>query len=314
MYADPMELGRSFPIRKAKKQKQAFRGAVEAYARELGYSCRMEKCSFGGQNIIIGNDEKAEYLVTAHYDTCAAMPFPNLLTPCSFLPFILYQLFTVVWMLAIPVIPGFIAWWFLRDSHTALLVWYGFFWVNFLLMMAGPANKSNVNDNTSGVVAALELARSLPENLRDKVSFVLFDLEEAGFVGSSAYRKSHKARTDRQLILNLDCVGDGDFLMMFPTSKLKKDTERMTQLRKICGSYGEKSLSIREKGFSVYPSDQKCFPKAVGICALRKSPFGLYMSRIHTKRDTVMEQTNINILRAALSSLICRTVKEGEKT
>ena len=75
---------------------------------------------------------------------------------------------------------------------------------------------------------------------------------------------------------------------------------------------GCKDLSLRDKGFSVYPSDQKNFPLGVGICALRKGKLGLYMSRIHTRRDTVLEETNVYILRAALTSLItCAENKKG---
>ena len=56
----------------------------------------------------------------------------------------------------------------------------------------------------------------------------------------------------------------------------------------------------------MYPSDQANFPWGVGICALRKGKAGLYLSRIHTRRDTVLEETNVNILRAALTTFLCR--------
>ena len=51
--------------------------------------------------------------------------------------------------------------------------------------------------------------------------------------------------------------------------------------------------------------DQGNFPFGVGICALRRNKVvGLYMNRIHTSRDTILEETNVNILRAALTTLI----------
>ena len=79
----------------------------------------------------------------------------------------------------------------------------------------------------------------------------------------------------------------------------------MDALRDICVAYDGKSLALREKGFAYYPSDQKHFPYGVGIAAFRRAKgIGLYCSRIHTWRDTVLEQTNVNILRAALTSLI----------
>ena len=312
MFTTPMEIGDAFPIRKSRKQKQAFREAVESYARELGYGCVMEKGSFGCVNVIMGDPDRAEYLVTAHYDTCAGMIFPNFITPCNPVIYILYQLFIVAWMSVISAVPALAVGYWKGSPEIAYIVWYVLYWVFFLLMLFGPANKNNANDNTSGVVTVLEMMRSFPEAQRDKVCFVLFDLEEAGLIGSSAYRKAHKEKTNGQLVLNLDCVGDGDHIMMIPTGKLKKDKARMKALKGICGEVGERKILLREKGFSVYPSDQKNFPLGVGICALRKGAVGLYMSKIHTGRDQTLEQTNVNILRSALTSLItCGPDKKG---
>ena len=160
------------------------------------------------------------------------------------------------------------------------------------------------------MVTLLEIARTLPENQRDKVCFVLFDLEELGVIGSASYRKAHKAQVQKQIVLNMDCVGDGNELLLFPTGKLKKDPQKMALLRTCCGFFGEKRVSLFEKGLAVYPSDQSNFPYGVGICALRKGKLALYLSRIHTARDTVLDQTNVNILRAALTSLVSRS--QGE--
>lgn len=305
MIQAPMDVLCSFPVRKSKKQKQAFRDAVQSYAASLGYDSRVEKGSFGARNILIGDHAEAEYLVTAHYDTCARLPIPNLITPCNFWAFLGYQLLVVCVMLVIPLIPaaavGFIA----GDFMTGYDVWYGLFWVMLLLMLFGPANRHNANDNTSGVVTVLEIARSLPKELRGKVCFVLFDLEEAGLIGSASYQSKHKKETENQIVLNLDCVGDGDELMMFPTGKLKKDLRKLDALRSMCGRWGKKSLALRDKGFCVYPSDQANLPYGVGIAAFRRSNWaGLYCSRIHTDKDTILEKENVNILRECIVDLI----------
>ena len=94
--------------------------------------------------------------------------------------------------------------------------------------------------------------------------------------------------------------------MMFPTKQLRKDRRKLTSLYRACGYFGKKSLLVHEKGAGIYPSDQKHFPYGVGICALRKRKKILYMSRIHTNKDTVLDKTNVNILRAALTTFICR--------
>lgn len=78
----------------------------------------------------------------------------------------------------------------------------------------------------------------------------------------------------------------------------------MALLQKAAGTFGKKSITVHQKGFSIYPSDQANFPKGVGICALHRSRLALYMSRIHTPKDTVLEETNVSILRAAIISMI----------
>ena len=78
----------------------------------------------------------------------------------------------------------------------------------------------------------------------------------------------------------------------------------MTILREMNGSMGEKSVFVHEKGFSTYPSDQKNFPYGVGIAAFRRlKGIGLYVDRIHTWRDTVLDEKNVNYLRDTLLKL-----------
>lgn len=300
----PMDALYEFPVRKTKQQKQDFRKAVRAYAESLGYSCREEQGTFGCRNLVIGDPETAKYLVTAHYDTCAGMILPNFISPCNVVLYLGYQLGLVCLLAAVSSAAGVGAG-LLFGSGAVKWTSMSVYWLLLFLMILGPANETNANDNTSGVVTLLEIARTMPENQRHKVCFVLFDLEEAGLIGSASYRKKHKKATDNQLVLNLDCVGDGDHLMMFPTKKLRKDRRKLTSLYRACGYFGKKSLLLREKGAFAYPSDQKHFPYGIGICALRKWKKLLYMSRIHTKKDTVLEQTNVNILRAALTTFIC---------
>ena len=299
-----MDILSAFPVRKSKQQKQEFRDAVQSYLAQFGYSASVEKGSLGCRNVVIGDPETAQYLITAHYDTCARLPIPNLITPCNFWAFLGYQLVVMLLMLLVPAIPGALAGLLAGSFDVGYYVWFLCVWAVIALVMIGPANKHNANDNTSGVVTLLEIARSLPESQRGKVCFVLFDLEEAGLIGSAAYRKAHKKASDSQLVLNLDCVGDGDYIRFFPTKKLKKDRKKLTSLYKACGYLGKKDVLVHEKGFSVCPSDQANFPYGVGICALRKKGKTLYLSRIHTPKDTILEETNVNILRAALITFI----------
>jgi len=304
MFVNPIDILEQFPVRKSKQQKKAFRMAVQSYGESIGYTVTAEPGRFGACNLLMGDPENAKFLVTAHYDTCAKMLLPNFITPCNVPLYLAYQLGLILLIGVGAIAAGVAAGLLFGDwvvKWTILLA----FCLLLLSLIFGPANKHNANDNTSGVVTLLEMAKTMPENQRHKVCFVLFDLEEAGLIGSASYRMKHKKASDNQLILNLDCVGDGDHLRMFPTKKLLKDRRKLTSLYRACGYFGEKNLLVQEKGRYVYPSDQKHFPYGVGICALRKRKKLLYMSRIHTTKDTVLEETNVNILRAALTTFIC---------
>ncbi len=310
MIQKPMDVLRQHPVRKSRKQKSAFREDVMSYLRELGYDVKEEKGSFGSRNVVAGDTQSAEFLLTAHYDTCAHMPFPNLITPCNFWSFMGYQLFTVIVMFAFVFIFGLVTMLLTNNQDITFYVSYASLWLFLALLMFGPANRNNANDNTSGVVTLLEIAKNLPVQHRSEVCFVLFDLEEAGLLGSASYAKAHKQSIKNQLVLNLDCVGDGEEIVMFPGSKLKKQRDRMDALESICGSAGCKTVSLRKKGFSVYPSDQANFPLGVGIAALHHSPFGLYLGRIHTNRDTILDEDNVMILRDRLIHLITGSAEQ----
>lgn len=302
-----MDITTAFPVRRSASQRSAFREAVGEYARNLGYTVCVEENKKGCHNLIIGDAAAAKYLVTAHYDTPARSPFPNFYTPNNLFLYFSYQMLLVLAYMAVAGIVCLPFWLVSHDSFITFLAWYIAYMVLVFSGRFGPANKNNWNDNTSGVVTLLETARTMPQNRRSKVAFILFDQEEKGLVGSKAYRNAHKAQTEGQTILNLDCVGDGDEIRIFPTKKLKEDAAAMAWLSTVCGASGAKNIALKEKGISFYPSDQKNFPHAVAIAAFQKKRFvGLYHGRIHTGRDTVLDRTNVNILRAALTTLICQ--------
>ena len=310
MLKNPYDILTAHPVRKNNTQKERFRQEVQDYLQTLGYSTNVESGSFGSKNLVIGDPDRAKYLVTAHYDTCARMFVPNLITPCNALLFILYQIFVCLLLIVPTLAVGALVGYLFHSFFVGYFLWMVLLWTGIALMLVGPANSSNVNDNTSGVVNVLEIAKSLPEHYRKDVCFVLFDLEEAGLIGSASYRKAHKKASESQMVLNLDCVGEGDEIYLFPTSKLKKNQKKLADLDKITGNFGKKTVAVRKQGFSIYPSDQAHFPYGVGICALNRGKLGLYLSKIHTPRDTVLDETNVNILRAAIITMITGTAAQ----
>ena len=162
-----------------------------------------------------------------------------------------------------------------------------------------------VGDNTSAVITLLEIARTLPENQRHKVCFVLFDLEITGLSGSAAYRKKHKEATDTQFVLHLDSVGYGDSLLMIPTKQLLKDRRKLTSLYRACGYFGRKSLLVHESSVPVFCSSPRYFPYGVGIFSVQKQKKIPYFLSIRCDKDSDIDLTNVNILRAALTTFVC---------
>ena len=89
------EILEKYQVRKTKKQKTAFIEYVKKTAELAGYDFKVEKGAFGARNIVIGDPDSAKVLYTAHYDTCARLPFPNFITPKNILVYLMYQLLIV---------------------------------------------------------------------------------------------------------------------------------------------------------------------------------------------------------------------------
>lgn len=297
-----------FPVRKSGAQKAAFRDWLCRTLREAGYETKIEesKSLVCSANVVAGDIDRAELVVGAHYDTCAVLPVPNFITPRNPVIFLVYQLLLAAVMVGLAVGAEILV---LRlfdpPMWVALAVVYVVLIFILWWMMAGKANKHNVNDNTSGIITLLETALSLPEEQRNKIAFVFFDNEEKGLFGSAAFYKKHKAAMKDKLLLNFDCVSDGDHILFFPSKALKKEGAVLSRLETAFPSAGEKQVEIPTKGFAVYPSDQKHFPKGVGVAALNRAKIiGYYLGRIHTGRDTVMDERNIELLRKGILTLL----------
>ena len=285
-----------FQVRKSKKQKAAFRDWLCGELTAAGYAPTVEKSAIAA-NVVVGDPENAEVLFTAHYDTQAVLPIPNFITPRNFFWYLLYQFVVVGSMFLIAGIVAGLLLLFRLPVEAAMLVFSVVLLVCCWWLIDGPANKHTVNDNTSGVITLVEAALALPVEDRPKVCFVFFDNEEKGMLGSSAFAGKHKQVKKSKLVVNFDCVSDGPSIQFFPSRKLKKDKTKLDSLEKAFRSAGDRRVEV-VRGFGFYPSDNAAFRLGAGVCALRKHKiFGWYMSRIHTAKDTVMEEENIELLR-----------------
>lgn len=287
------ELFEKYEIRKNKKQKTQFIDWVKGMATDKGWEFNIQDGVIGTRNIIIGNPDKAKVIYTAHYDTCAKMIVPNFITPKNFLVYLLYQVIICLLLF----VPAFVfntlfVVLFPDLVELSFLISYIILLVILWLMMAGPANKHTANDNTSGVATILACLDKFKQE--DKVAFILFDNEEVGLVGSNSYASKHKLIAKGTLLVNFDCVSDGD-TMLFVLNKKTKDL--VDTFKESYESDRDVKTDVVYKGV-FYPSDQTAFKKGIGVCAMKKNKFfkSGYIDRIHTKRDTIFRDENIMYL------------------
>ncbi len=283
-------------VRKTRGQKTAF---IEFMQQQLP-QLRVEK-SWGGRNLVLGDPDTAKVIFTAHYDTCAKLPFPNFITPLNLFLYIGYNVLVCLPFLAL--LFGMMA--VLRGAGMPRLAG------NFLssavmlgvmlwVLMLGKPNPHTANDNTSGVITLCQLWAALTPAQREKTALVFFDNEENGLLGSAGFSMRHKADV---LLINFDCVSDGDYILLALNRRVKKRYGEL--LRQIYAPAGVKTVLHTTK--AVYPSDQANFKLGVGVAALKhKKGVGYYMNKIHTKRDTVFDQRNIDYLTEASVRLVSR--------
>lgn len=187
------ELLEKYQVRKTRKQKDEFIKFATEQIDELGYKYKTNENHKGckSRNIVVGDVNNAKVIFTAHYDTCARLPFPNFCTPLNMPLYILFQLLICI--------PLFLVLWLANWAKDVLLdnflifaernlfstiativvcfipvfICFIFIW----LIMCGPANKHTANDNTSGVATLFDIMKKMPQDKRNNVAFVFFDHE-----------------------------------------------------------------------------------------------------------------------------------------
>lgn len=290
----------SYQIRKTKKQKQDFTAFLQTHIPELHVQETVfPKC----RNLIIGDPTTAKLILTAHYDTCPQLPFPNFITPKKPLLCILYSLVIAIPFLLIVFLLNYLLnllylnYWV--QSAISLLVYAALIYLVFF----GPANKTTANDNTSGVITLLEIYQSLSAQQKAEVCFVFFDNEEKGLLGSSMFRKKYKKQVKDKLLVNFDCVSDGDHFLLGVSKSASQKYQSI--LSSVYTPTDTKHVLLENLKKIHYPSDQAGFPMAMAVAALNyKKPLGYYMDKIHTKRDTVFQEENIQYLKDRTIQLI----------
>ena len=292
-------------VRKTRKQKDAF---IDWVLGEFPNAKVETGGMLNSRNVVIGDVRRARTVISAHYDTCAELPFPNLIMPKNFILTLLWSLLICLPFFAFVLGAEWLAGFLTNSATLAYLVRIVALCLVFWLILSGWANPNTFNDNTSGVVTVLRLAKRCRDEGIGDVAFVLFDHEETGLFGSSFFRSHHKKEMLNTLLINLDCISDGDDVMVVVNRRA----------RKLHGDLFEKSFLATEKkrvrfdsaGLTFYPSDQMGFRLNIAICALKKKWGVLYLDRIHTRRDTAWDEENLALVENGILSFLKTTENE----
>jgi hypothetical protein len=285
-----------------RKEKNKFLDTVEEKLIEYGYE--FERKKFGKIIKSVNLETKSnqpEYIFIAHYDTATIMPFW-----LSWLMKLfghnnqLFMIFVLVFFAR-----SLSA---LADFSVIFSVIYYIFIISLLTILI--PNRKNFDDNTSGVIALLSLAKKCKENGIDHVKFIFADNEEIGLIGSSAHRKyleREQLISPHSKIISLDCVGAGKVPLIVRNSKSDYEPLFYKEFQKEF----EHCKSIQ----MILPvSDNFPFRKygALNISFMDRAvmPSGYYIPKIHSHKDNSIDMNQIEKLTDVLANII-NTAKQS---
>ena len=290
-----------YQVRKSYKDKSRFIELLTEYFNNNNIKYDIEEYNdfFKTRNIVVGDINEADTVFTAHYDTCARMIFPNFITPKNLFIYAVYSIILAFFLILTALVVKFALLIFTKSDIIGNIGYFLTILLDLYLMMFGFKNKHTVNDNTSGVVTLLNIMDKLSSEEINKSAFVFFDNEEIGLVGAFKFKNKHKDIIDNKVIINFDCVSDGDN-MLFVTKELTMHSDIYKKMQNIIERVKHKynkGVLLENSKNTFYPSDQMVFKNAIGVAGLKKNKIlGYYLDKIHTNKDIVFKKENIDLL------------------
>ncbi len=280
------------PLQKRIKRpaKDEFLALAEKRLGQWGFETqRLERKGkiFHSVNLETTNTEQPEYVIMAHYDTPTMLPFwiEPLVRVIGHTRPLMLSLAMVVIILFFSILPGF-----LMGLIAFLLI------ASFVLFFI--PNPKNYNDNTSGVLGLLYLAKRISSNkeLLGKVKLVLVDNEEMILSGSSHLREDWEAMNvdfKASKIISLDCIGWGDV----PVIVHNGYSPLAEELNDIFQAKDENAQVVNMGGLPL--NDNYNFRDAGAVLVTFMNPTslwkgGYYIKNIHSPLDNKMDLPKID--------------------
>ena len=301
------------PVRRTSGQKAECRQWILRELKRAGWRPREETYGKlnGSVNIVAGDPDRANVFLCTHYDTASRMLLPDFVSPTNVAAHVVYH-FTAALLLAAAAFALALAVSFPLNKPELMLPLFLILALAALWVSAyGPANRNNANGNSSGVLALLAAAYAAGYNKR--VCLVFLDNNERNLQGSSAFKRAHPGKAAQTLFVNLDCVGDGENLLLIPSKASRWDGELLEALEE---AFPEKDgCRLLTKGLQYYPSDNRRFKFHVTVCACRYlAGLGYYIPHLRTKKDTVLREKNIACIARGMTRFLPLYLDGGEKS
>lgn len=293
------------PVRRTSGQKAECRQWILRELKRSGWRPREETYGKlnGSVNIVAGDPDRANVFLCTHYDTASRMLLPDFVSPTNVAAHVVYH-FTAALLLAAAAFALALAVSFPLSKPELMLPLFLILAVAGLWLAAyGPANQANANGGSSGVVALLAAARAAEYDKR--VCLVFLDNNERNLLGASAFKKRHIDKASGNLFIDIDCVGDGEHLLLLPSKHSRWDSRLLEALEEAFPQGGTMEPHLRTKGLHYYPSDNRKFKFHVVVCACRHlAGLGYYIPHLRTRRDTALDEDNIAYVAEGLARFL----------
>ncbi len=298
---------RDFSVRRKEKQKTEFRTWLVHTFKELGYMPKLESgesaLAAGGSvtNVVVGDIDKAKVILAAHYDTGVREILPPLICPTRPFTFLLYQALFPLLLIAGSFLIAFAVTFPLNIPNMTLPLFLLLLVVALFYPKYGPDEKNNCNNNASGVVTLLEVAKALTPRYRGEVCFLFLDGNAQASKGAKRLRRAHPCLKDKPVFV-VDCVGEGDELLVLPSKASRWDGDLLDAINDNFVNSEKKTCFLKVDGQIIFPSDNAVFPHSTVVCACKKvGGFGRCILPRGTKE---VDEENIALLRDGLCKLI----------
>ncbi|MFA7081348.1 MAG: M28 family peptidase [Bacteroidales bacterium] len=288
-------------------EKKKFLKIVEDKLTELGYETERKKFV----NLLISENletkhDNPEYIFIAHYDTGTIIPFwLNWLMKLIGINRQILMIVIIVGLInfLIPFIGGYQP--IIANVFSAIIF--------ISLILAFIPNRRNYDDNTSGVIALLNLAKRFKEEGLDNAKFIFVDNEELGLFGSSAHKRhleKYNLISKGCKVISIDCVGgSGKTPLIIRNSK----SDYASLFQDAIGKGFDKCEMVK---MLLPASDNYSFKRygAINISFVDKTiiPNGYYIKDIHSYKDKKIDLEKIDKLCDIITETIVNAKTEGD--